>query len=772
ACKLIPGPHVLEVKPENIGNYCCGSFDLIERDVAAVLSPGLANEALALLRSLGLPEAFQMREELVNYKKVLLHVHQQSSEMEVSLNQLTAFFRDDRERCAGGFSKPTARLGELSDVRTQCKGRCKATYDARLLGKHICNLPRHPSKPRPSGLEGLPQSLGTWAIGAAALKGTEATTPTTPATQLIGAAALKGTEITFNTDHSNNKNHSNDNNNNNKNSSKKSNHSNDNEHNSRTCDGGKLKVAPTTSTTAAISEATPIELAPIHATPIDVTATQAQPADITHPTTSSATAETDLANECSRPLQYLQGQSESVHAKVVREISSQAWPEHVREFLRLVVVSRGGDKALRMRDELRRAIEALAATLAQAEARLAQAETSTCPREAALAIEAEAEVQSQNNNNNLSLIPLTEKGASPPKESPQEDAEADAADGTQRRRLLMAAAMLRQRRTNLLTGCMPPLRESLHWMRAIEEVASSGGSRLFVAGDGRGVPATRYGARPEAPPAMCTPSGFQGGAGPEDLRFKRVLLQYGQQMRHSLATHGWPEHLVSRLGASEDSSASASASAHAKVKTCRDCQRGFSALWVHGGVCVECQETARSEGRCPFGVNCKASWFCKHALRCFICDAHACDECRFSRGDGEHVLNCVASQRPTRIALDFDRTIAMTRTGAAPEFGKHGVDTELLSLLCLHGPRCVIVTRNSHREEIRAFLAAHGSPADVPVHVVKRPASKAEHVLAGLSTEDGEERVLFVDDSIAELVDPALAADERVHRILFVRGLL
>ncbi|CAE8610782.1 unnamed protein product, partial [Polarella glacialis] len=139
ACKLIPGPHVLEVKPENIGNYCCGSFDLIERDVAAVLSPGLANEALALLRSLGLPEAFQMREELVNYKKVLLHVHQQSSEMEVSLNQLTAFFRDDRERCAGGFSKPTARLGELSDVRTQCKGRCKATYDARLLGKHICN---------------------------------------------------------------------------------------------------------------------------------------------------------------------------------------------------------------------------------------------------------------------------------------------------------------------------------------------------------------------------------------------------------------------------------------------------------------------------------------------------------------------------------------------------------------------------------------------------------------------------------------------------------
>ena len=55
--------------------------------------------------------------------------------------------------------------------------------------------------------------------------------------------------------------------------------------------------------------------------------------------------------------------------------------------------------------------------------------------------------------------------------------------------------------------------------------------------------------------------------------------------------------------------------------------------------------------------------------------------------------------------------------------------------------------------------------------------ARAEDRLAGLEAEDsggkGEQSVvLFVDDSVAELVDPRLTADPRVHRVLFVRALL
>ena len=47
-----------------------------------------------------------------------------------------------------------------------------------------------------------------------------------------------------------------------------------------------------------------------------------------------------------------------------------------------------------------------------------------------------------------------------------------------------------------------------------------------------------------------------------------------------------------------------------------------------------------------------------------------------------------------------------------------------------------------------------------------------EAVKEAFEEEDEEEAVLFVDDTVAELVDGAIAADARVHRVLFVRALL
>jgi len=392
-----------------------------------------------------------------------------------------------------------------------------------------------------------------------------------------------------------------------------------------------------------------------------------------------------------------------------------------------VVISRGADKALRIRDELGRACSALKASIRQGETALEK----------------------------LAGLPDAEVTALLLQRSAEE-----AGQGTQQQEM-MAAAMHRQKHRNLLTGCLPPLRETLRWLQAIEDAAGSHASRLFVAGD------NREPGRP--PPAMCLPAGFDGCRA-LDEGFREVLLEYTPQMRQVLETDGWPEHVSSRRGVRENGAAAEGCSRkRPPEKVCRGCDRQFSALWIDRGVCCECEELARSKGCCPFGTRCKPAWFCKHARRCFICDAHSCEDCRLTRGDGEAVVELASHLRPHRIALDFDRTLASTRTGGMPIFGKHAVDTELLSLLSLNAKTCSIITRNSHVAEIKSFLHAHGAPDVLAVHSLRRPASKAERLVPDLGAD---ERAVLVDDSIEELVDPLVASDERVHRVLFVRGLL
>lgn len=319
--------------------------------------------------------------------------------------------------------------------------------------------------------------------------------------------------------------------------------------------------------------------------------------------------------------------------------------------------------------------------------------------------------------------------------------------------LLVRAAKLRQRHINLLKGSLPPLREALKWLRAIESAdATESSCSLFVAGDVRQTPDGG------APPALFVPSDFNSCKVLDDA-FQDVVSTYKPRMLDILASQGWPAHICAPL--------QSKAQAH---KRCRKCNQQFaSALWVQRYVCSICEERLRDEGRCPFGKVCLPSWFCKHHRRCFACDGHSCTECRILRGDGEVVRELVDRLRPVRIAIDFDRTLCNTKSGNAPIIGKHVIDTELLSLLQVYGDICEVVTRNPHKEEILAFLAANGVAAELPVHTLKRPRSKAEFVVEGLGKSDA---VVFVDDSIQELIDPLIASDTRVHGLLFVRALM
>ena len=92
---------------------------------------------------------------------------------------------------------------------------------------------------------------------------------------------------------------------------------------------------------------------------------------------------------------------------------------------------------------------------------------------------------------------------------------------------------------------------------------------------------------------------------------------------------------------------------------------------MHRGVCCECEAALRGARRCPFSPACGDSWWCEHAQRCFVCDAHSCAACRMERGAAEAVAAVAARLTPARIAIDFDRTLATTRSGGAPVYGAH-----------------------------------------------------------------------------------------------------
>ena len=165
------------------------------------------------------------------------------------------------------------------------------------------------------------------------------------------------------------------------------------------------------------------------------------------------------------------------------------------------------------------------------------------------------------------------------------------------------------------------------------------------------------------------------------------------------------------------------------------------------------------------------------------------------RGDGEEVRRLATLMQPTFICLDWDRTFCSTRGGCSPLKGQHTLDQELLALVhdrvgssATSGAawRTVhIVTRNSYREDIVAFLEQHGlERGDVPIHTVTKGQSKADVIgqiaNSGLTgpAAGARVRVLFVDDSIEELLDEGSAknGDEddelqlEVLRVLFARG--
>ena len=197
--------------------------------------------------------------------------------------------------------------------------------------------------------------------------------------------------------------------------------------------------------------------------------------------------------------------------------------------------------------------------------------------------------------------------------------------------------------------------------------------------------------------------------------------------------------------------------------------------------------------------------------------------------------------------LDFDRTLSSTRKGGSPLQGNHSVDEHLAGICraalltsssasvsagavnsaigtdadhpeAQQQPHCEptavhVVTRNSFRRDIRAFLRSKGLPVldedgssdstalqehegeeeqnqnrnqnqnqhaqppksrGIQIHTVIKHQSKADVICDPRNVPPGamasQRTVLFVDDSLAEHLDPRFADHGHIHRVLFLRG--
>ena len=219
----------------------------------------------------------------------------------------------------------------------------------------------------------------------------------------------------------------------------------------------------------------------------------------------------------------------------------------------------------------------------------------------------------------------------------------------------------------------------------IEKVAAASTSteRLFLAGDCDSATHT----------SMCVPPNFM--AAQLFRSHAKIVEQLNGDMMEQLGRSGWPPWLCEAKRCSTGPKAMSD-----RELRCDACQRAFSKLWVHRGVCCECEQHRRAHGCCPFNAACSTLAFCPHDRKCFVCDAWSCDACRLTRGDSEDVLALAEALQPGHIFLDFDRTLATTRGGGSPLQGKHRADPELLGLFSTFRGRVHVVTRNSYREEV------------------------------------------------------------------------
>ena len=726
---FVEGECPLDVTRKNILNFSQGSFSLVEADLRATLPADLAAAVTDALVREGLTEAFDLRRNLVSLKKVLLHCWHAADPLEHELRRMATFWRDDMS-FENGFAD-VARYREVCVAHMRCKGASHAAYDGRVLTKQICCVPRHPDAPRPARLERMPASLTTrsWLR------------------QARDALRAAGDAEDDDGDDAG-----------------------DDDGDDDGDDTGDARDDSINTGDDVVEEGTK--------------------------TPARAALDAFLAGVARR----------------VRDDIFLIFPKHVAALLERVLIARGGAKALAIRNETERYAAHLEKTARAFEKVSARLEARTRSVETVLIDDFGAR--------GVCSFPDDD-------DSGLRDVRTDVTETFRRARFFrergvdydetavanLRVANVHDRLRGLLFGCAPATRD-LSW--AVAEILKKPGTRLFAAGDHGGAdffPAEfRLGtliARHRATVAKWRPVLFAeldamvpglaisgttlSGTNLEAVKVprKKTDATSAAESDPGKGNATWPPDAAQKLPA---------LSYLRGKQKCGACGGAFGGLWVQAGTCFRCDAVARSAGVCPksgsFGKNqnrkhaspCPRSAWCPHRRRCLACEAlffSGCASCGVTRGDGEDVA-LMAESAPSPLLcvfLDFDRTLCATKRGASPRLAGSPprfveFDAALMSVATSHGETHV-VTRNRHVADIVAFLAHHGvRDAASKVHSVSRGESKAGAMRAAMAsaaargekTENrAEAEAVFVDDSIAELMDEEVAAIPGLTRVLFSR---
>ena len=763
-------PSVLDVSPLNILNYSQGSFSLIEHDLHAAFGREAAAQSLAVLRTESVERCFALRRELVNMKKALLVLFQDAQRVVKQLRRAQNYFHISQsfeERAQLLDSPRYEQYNSVCETLQRAKGLTRALHDARDLTKGLCTLPRHPEEhPRtarsgemaiPAGLRNLPRSMHAWK----ALANADAFLAALGAHDLsLGARdlSLEARDLSLG--------------------------------------------AHDLSLGAHDLSGAPEALWP---------ASQLPPSGYSVGITAEIL-------------------SRGLSAVVAAHGQALDWPPSMTRYVRLVLIARGGAKALAMADATERyratlqhvhersasSLAALHAFMAHASARLEQAgirmpqtlwrratssvasppkaatgdgahahdgrEAPPCPAAPRASMNSAAGVGMGGPDGVNSAAGVGMGGpdgaddlpSRPTEELTDEVSDLWSCHLRASKHACQLEAILAANTQLLALISLVAARRTQHCGERM--------ARSFVAGDAvRGATA-----------AMFVPPEFRQLAA-QLAAITAEARQLDESMRRSIAVEGWPPPtsagrarvVLDGVGAFE----------------CCRCERSCSGVWAahilsgaRSCVCWECEGALRSAGTCPHdgaydgaarsgssiskapptGVS-HAAFFCVHQQKCVVCDGASyatCTECRMGQGDGDAVAALCMQLEPEVLFLDFDRTLATTRSGGSPLDGVHALDVELADLMAAGVPTWV-VTRNRHVVEIGAFLKSKGVHAAGVKHApqgISKAKAIVEVLPSLLCNSPGTIRAIFVDDDVRECCDPALVKLPGLLRVLFRRG--
>ena len=729
-------PCVLDVSARLILNYQQGSFALVADDLAAALEADEILRAIDALRgeACRLPQIFALRRELVNFKKACLRLFHDAQKLEKDLQRHEMYFFRDRDCDRWVEQGAVDPLYERACCWHQrAKGLLLAVHDARDFTKMLCALPRHPDladEATPPRLLRMPASFGV----ASALGKAEAF--------LAAVRDGAGAEATDADD----------------------------------ADDGAGGARPLPST---LRRPRRLDL------------------DAAPPPTAAAAS---LWRGLERTLGGYAASAEAPCAA------------HVVEYLRRSLVARGAAKAIAIHDGFVEYHEALAATHARTALALRR-------------LDDLLDALSAQSGGSGGTTAAAGAGASPPPPSPPPpppppqtlEGRVKLVHATKHANLLRSAHAA----NTALLSVVELLLDSTVRRGAASDTDTDADADAAAAADAdtdhhqrrRRQQQQQRQQRRRRRLFVASDSNDRGVAAmfvPAEFRQLSALLaeaasesrELDSSMRALIGAEGWPppaEARRTRVSLAGDLG-------------CWRCERRFSKQWAFRGVCWECEGTLRQAGVCPFdqsrgkaraGGRAAGHAFCPHQLKCAVCDGGfaPCVACGLAQGDGDAVAALCAEHAPATAAtgqpaapgalsmlfVDFDRTLCTTKSGSSPLHGTHSLDAELVALAAQLPTH--VVTRNSHADEIRAFLSQRGVRV-AGVHVVPRKESKAVTMLAlcpalgapplaegepDADAEAGDDagavRAIFVDDDVFECCDSAVAAlVPRLLRVLFRRG--